>query len=745
MVVKLDCIYDLAAIDFSQQPEVGEKAIALSQLFKKGFSVLPGIVVSAQGLISLLGGEDQFSALSSFHLNFRDYKLLQKISEDLTKQVANATLDQQWCEEIWQQVSVWKTPHLILRPSPIFSHDQLSISGLWESQFCACEKQDIITGLKQVWQSLFCAQSLFYCQQQGIAWEEFGLAIIIQPAYSAIASGTFQAKPETWEIEAVKGLGQSLVRGEVLPEHYTINPKTHSVKSHQLGNQTRLYNLDSQLNVNFLKETETNILTSEKLLHLISLGANLKNTTQQNFSYEWILIKNQSNQEQDHNFKLYLTQFTVESSLDKPMTVSKSSTSLVILTGIGAAKGKATGDVYLLGKDDSNSFPKGGILVADKITTDSLALIKSAGGLITEVGGMTSHGAILARELNIPAVVGAKGAIQTLQGKEKVMVDGDRGEVLYPSQEETQTAEPPLFAEQKNSLLATPLMVNISQNHRATEVANLPVDGVGLLRSELMLLPLLQERSLSSWLSPPHRDDFIHKLAELIGKFAHAFFPRPVFYRSTDWLTVQEGENSVFGERGTYSYVKNSDFFSAQMFALRHLKHQGYSNINLILPFVRDVEEVKFCKTLLNEINLDCEVWIMAEVPSVVYLLEDYIEAGIQGIAIGTNDLTQLLFGVDREQGEFRQQFNECHPAMLRLLKSLIQTARNGGIRCSICGQGVSLYPELIDHLVSWGISSISVEEAAVGKVHDLIARSEKRILLDAARKQINNDDPYSP
>ncbi|MFW6357926.1 MAG: putative PEP-binding protein [Chroococcales cyanobacterium] len=740
MVVQVNSIYDLAAIDISQQSEVGEKAIALSQLLQKGFPVLPGIVVSPQLFVSLFWEENRFLGVSPFHLNFSDYQLLQKISEDLTKKVANVTLDPKWCEEIWQQVSVWKTPHLILRPSPIFSDHQAS--GLWESQFCSCNQEDIITGLKQVWQSLFRAQSLFYCQQKGIKWEELGLAIIIQPAYSAIASGTFQAQPKTWEIEAVKGLGQSLVRGEVLPECYTINPKTHAVKNHQLGNQTRLYDLDSQLQVKFLQEAEKKILTSEQLLHLISLGANLKTTTQQKFSYEWILIRHRSKQEQENDFKLYLTQFTVESSLSKPMTVSKSSTSPVILKGIGAAKGKATGEVYLFGTDDQKSFPKGGILVVDQITTESLALINSAGGLITEAGGMTSHGAILARELNIPAVVGAKGAIQTLQGKETVMIDGDKGEVSYPSHEETPIVEPPLFAEKKNSVLGTQLMVNVSQNHRATELANLPVDGVGLLRSELMLLPLLQERSLSSWLSPSHRDDFIHKLAELIGQFAHAFFPRPVFYRSTDWLTVQEGENSVFGDRGTYSYVKNSDFFSAQMFALRHLKHQGDCNINLILPFVREVEEVKFCKTLLNQMNLDCEVWIMAEVPSVVYLLEAYIKAGIQGIAIGTNDLTQLLFGVDREQGEFRQQFNECHPAMLKLLKNLIQTARNGGIGCSICGQGVSLYSELIDHLVRWGISSISVEESAVEKVYDLIARSEKRILLDAARKQINFDHP---
>lgn len=738
MVVKINGIYDVATIDISQQPEVGEKAIALSQILQKGFPVLPGIIVSRQILISLLGGKDQFSALSPFHLDFSNYEILQNTAEDLIQKVASATLEEEWLNQLWEEISTWKTSHLILRPSPIFLQDQGMISGLWESQFCACQKEDLITGLKQVWQSLFRAQSLFYCQQQEISWEELGLAIIIQPAYSAIASGTFQTKSKTLEIQAVQGLGHSLVRGEVLPERYIINPKTRSVKSHQPGNQTRIYHLESQLQVSSLKETKNAILAPEQLLQLISLGVTLKNTTQQNFFGEWILIKDPSHQRQDDNFKLYLTQLKLQTSLAKTMTASQSSPSPVILKGIGAAKGQATGNIYLLRKNAQATFPKGSILVAHKITTESVSLIKYASGLITEVGGMTSHGAILARELNIPAVVGAKGAIQTLQEKEKVMIDGDKGEVLYPSQTETQTTEPSLFVGKKNSVLATPLLINISQNNRATEIANLPVDGVGLLRSELMLLPLLQERSLSSWLSPSHRNNFIQKLAQLIGNFADPFFPRPIFYRSTDWLTVQQEDDSVFGERGTYSYVKNPDFFSAQMFALRHLQRQGYSNIKLILPFVRNVEEVEFCKTLLKEMNFECELWMMAEVPSVVYLLEDYIKAGIQGIAIGTNDLTQLLFGVDREQGEFRQQFNECHPAMLKLLKSLIQTARKEGIPCSICGQGVSLYPELIDYLVSWGISSISVEESAVERVYDLIARSEKRILLEAARQKIN-------
>ena len=737
MVVKRDCIYDLASIDNSQQPEVGEKAIALSQLLKNNYPILPGIVVSGQILSSLFEGEDHVS----LH-NFSDYETLQKTSQALIAKVLNFTFDPQWGERIFQRVSSWQTPHLILRPSLVFPHHQPSVSGLWESHFCACNQEAIMAGLKQVWQSLFRAPSLVYCQKKGIPWEEMGLAVIIQPAYSAIASGILEAQPKQWEIQAVQGLGQSLVRGEVSPELYFIYPKTHAITNHQLAHQNRLYYLDSQLQVKFLQGTEKRILTSEQLLPLISLGANLKNITQQPFSCEWILIKNQ---EQENNFKLYLTQFTVKPSRSQPMTVSKSSMSRVILKGMGAAKGTATGEVYRLGEDDDKAFPQGGILVAQKITTASLAFLQSASGLITETGGMTSHGAILARELNIPAVVGGEGAMKTLQGIEKVMVDGDKGEVLPPPKGEPKITKHPSFPEKKQSPLATQLMVNVSQSDRVAEIAKLPVDGVGLLRSELMILPLLQQRSLSSWLSASHRKEFIQQLATLIEQFAKAFFPRPIFYRSTDWLTVEEGEPSIFGERGTYSYGQNSDFFSAQMFALRRLKHQGYSNINLILPFVREVAEVKFCKTLLQELGMEsCHLWIMAEVPSVAYLLEDYMQAGIQGIAIGTNDLTQLLFGVDREKGEFREKFNECHPAMLQLLKTLIEKARNGGLGCSICGQGIALYPQLIDEVVRWGINSISVEESAVETVYDLIARSEKRMLLDAARKQINFDSPNS-
>lgn len=745
MVVKLSSLYDLETVNSAHREWVGEKAIALSQLLKEGYPILPGIVVGRQVLRSLFEEVGGLHSLSELNLDLNDYESLQQVAQELSQKIDQVNLPQKWCEEVYQKVAPWNSTVIILRPSLIVPSSENYAYSLLESSPCFCNTEEIAKGLKKVWKSLFRGQSLFYWQQQGIPWEELGLAIIMQPMASAIASGNLNLKEQQWQIQAVQGLGYSLVRGEVLPEIYEINPTTKQVQLHQLGYQTRIYHLNPLVSFSSLQENgKKAILTSQQLSRLIEIADQLQRHTDQNIYCEWTWLPESNQDGEKSTSGLYLTQFSIYSPASAENTMSVESTSPVIVKGIASAKGRATGKVYILGRDDEKTFPPGAVLVAKSLNTENLSLIKLAGGLVMESGGMTSHGAILARELNIPAVVGVKEATDILQQESEVTVDGDKGEVLRPSQGEKPGDEENLSWQRWEfqgsvPLIATELMINLSQRDRATAMARLPVDGVGLLRSELMLLDLLEARSLSAWLSVDHRDDLIDQLASFVGQFAEAFFPRPVFYRSTDWLSVQE-KNSP-SDRGTYSYVKNSDFFSAQMFALRHLQDQGYSNINLILPFVRSVEEVEFCKTLLTEIGVkkSCQLWMMAEVPSVVYLLSEYVAAGIEGIAIGTNDLTQFLLGVNREEEEGREQYNECHPAMLKLLRELIEKAKAEKIPCSVCGQGVVLYPKLLEDLVRWGITGVSVEASAIETVYSAIARSERRILLEAARKQLDS------
>jgi pyruvate,water dikinase len=181
--------------------------------------------------------------------------------------------------------------------------------------------------------------------------------------------------------------------------------------------------------------------------------------------------------------------------------------------------------------------------------------------------------------------------------------------------------------------------------------------------------------------------------------------------------------------------------FELELKALATVQQAGYSNIHLILPFVRTVEEFAFCRRKVEQAGLtdvsQFQLWIMAEVPSVLFLLPEYVKAGVAGISIGTNDLTQLLLGVDREQGQFARVFDERHPAVMRAIAQLIEMAKSAGIPCSICGQAPALYPEIIDKLVEWGITSISVEQEAVKRTYQAITRAEQRLILAAARREL--------
>ena len=732
--------YDLETLNPSQKQWVGEKAIALSQLAQKGEAIVPGIVVGSQVLRSFFEEGSVLSSLSELSGDFYHYETLQYIAQRLSQEIMKISLEGDGIKKLHQTVSQWEAPILILRPSLILPSSQPLASGLIASKWCFPNQEEMELGIKAIWKELLKASSLFYWQKQGINWENLGLAVIIQPLKKARVSGVLEVNSQEWKLQAVRGLGHSLVRGEVLPETYIINANSQAVKSHQLGHQTRVYQPDPMAG---LRASETEILktiiSSKELSQLTNFAENLQQTVGQSFDCEWVFGEESCGEEgQQNTSQLYLTQLSVKAT----MSPKKSSYSLIV-KGIGSATGRVTGQIYIPEKDGDQPFPRGGILVTENVTTQTLPLVKVAGGLVTESGGMTSHGAILARELQIPAVVGAKGAIEALDGEKTITVDGDTGEVLRTPEDAKTTGKKEVLATPpKIPHLATQLMVNVSQGDRAPELSRYPIDGVGLLRSDLMLLDLLNQQSLSSWLSSSHRDRFIEELAQLVGGFAQAFFPRPIFYRSTDWLTLHHHDSTLLGERGTYSYLQQSDFLTAQMFALKHLQHQGYYNINLILPFVRSIEEVNFCKTLLKEVGIEesCQMWMMAEIPSVIYLLEEYIEVGIEGIAIGTNDLTQLLLGVDREQGKFRDKYNERHPAVLRMLKQLIEKAQAGKIPCFVCGQGVVLYPDLVDNLVRWGVTGISVEESGIEKVSHSIARSEKRILIEAARKQLKDN-----
>ncbi|GAB1541954.1 phosphoenolpyruvate synthase [Scytonema sp. NUACC21] len=784
----MDKLYWLNQIKLQDRTKVGEKAFHLSKIMQRGYPVVPGFVVSAEVLQEFLETLNSSEALvadlphSSFHLDVANWRQLQQVAGRFRREIIKANLPPRLLSTILEAAKELKSSCLIFRPSvivPTARNGLGNISGLLESQICQYDEQAIAFALKQAWSQVFRAKSLVYWQWAGIDLREINLGVIVQPIQSAIASGLLCANSSTWEILATWGLGKTISQGEVLPDVYYIQPETGVVREQQIGNKTIAYRIpnagsvlvqkDSCLVTDFLNEDQQKqyALPEEFLQQLTQLASQLVREIGENFTLEWTISHETATK------TLYLTQVSA------PQFAVPNFQSL---KGLGAAAGYAiaTAHVIVNLKQKPEQIPKGGLLVLPTITPDWLPLLHNVAGIVTEQGGLTSHAAILARELGIPAVVNVLNATSIIQTGDRLQIDGERGEIYrVPKEEEIGHEDKEATIQgskdmgtgfmEKNSpplphpatpyfplsvqlpIIATQLLVNLSQPSAIEKAQNLPVDGVGLLRSELMVLNILEGKHPHIWLREGNQARLLELWRDAILQFVRAFEPKPVFYRSLDWRSHElpslqdsllTSAQSMLGERGTFSYVRNPAIFEIELAALAEVQKAGYSNIHLLLPFVRTVKEFSFCQEKVEQAKLTQErqfqLWIMAEVPSILFLLPEYVKAGVQGISIGTNDLTQLLLGVDREQGHLGKAFNERHPVVMNAIAQLIKMAQDANIPCSICGQAPAIYPEIIDQLVRWGISSISVEPEAVERTYQAIARAEQRVILEAARRQLN-------
>jgi len=371
---------------------------------------------------------------------------------------------------------------------------------------------------------------------------------------------------------------------------------------------------------------------------------------------------------------------------------------------------------------------------------------------VTDAGGMTSHAAIVSREMGLPCIVGTRQATTVLRDGMLVTVDASSGRVLEGEvavAAPAQAGAPAAGQGGERIVTATKVLVNLGEPEQARDVAARHVDGVGLLRAEFMLLSALQGTHPRRLIEEGRGDEFVERMAEQLRIFAEAFYPRPVIYRSTDFRTNEfrglaggdayepHEENPMIGLRGAYRYVRAPEAFKLELEVLRQVR-QAFPNLHLMIPFVRTGSELRACKGLIDESGLsserDFELWVMAEVPSIVYWLEEYAALGVVGASIGSNDLTQLVLGVDRDNEMLAPLFDERDRAVTGTIHAIIEECHRLGLRASICGQAPSVYPEYADTLVRFGIDSISVNPDVIEQARYNIAAAERRLLLDAER-----------
>ncbi|HEY9729437.1 MAG TPA: putative PEP-binding protein, partial [Chroococcales cyanobacterium] len=738
-------LYWLDRIQPSERSLVGSKAFDLSQLLQQGgYPVIPSFVVPAiafwEFLELLSKTEPLLSDLphSFFHVNVESSRQLQQVAQQIRHKITTTALASGLTSSLFAATEVVQAPVAILHPSlsvpslnglvnstfetrpsalNIANSLHSSPTGLLESHTCWYQPESLTQALKRVWAELFRARSLFYWQRHGIGIHQLNLAVLVQPVWEAIASGTIDAKLTEWNIQATWGIGKAIARGEVLPDIYQLHAQTGTLKTQDLGSKTRAYRLNTVnvvaseelresdtltatgLQAYFLSEEQQKqyALDEKYLKQLIEISRRLAAEFTPTFSLEWSLYQTPGSSEP----QLYITQFipqyrTISSQLVMSSQSPPPHVTPQLLRGLPAASGRVTAPTQVLSSDllhqNLKSILPGRILVSTSITPDWLSVLRSAAGIVTEQGGMTSHAAIIARELGIPAVVGVTGATQLIQTGEVVVVDGDQGEIQrLASRDWGAKPENDSILDTKSSMphpqfpIATQLFVNLSLPNSLERAVGLPVDGVGLLRSELLMLDVSENLHPSEWLRQGLQRELVERLAQRIMQFAAAFTPRPVYYRSLDWRShefsllvgdpsASEPEvNPVLGLHGTRRYLIDPTYFDLELDALAQVYSHGYTNVQLILPFVRSVEEFTFCRTRVQQAGLtdhpNFQLWIMAEVPSVLFLLPDYVKAGVQGISIGTNDLTQLLLAVDRDREPLGSALDAGHPAVRRAIE----------------------------------------------------------------------------
>jgi pyruvate,water dikinase len=365
---------------------------------------------------------------------------------------------------------------------------------------------------------------------------------------------------------------------------------------------------------------------------------------------------------------------------------------------------------------------------------------------------MTCHAAIVSRELGIPCVVGAGDATTKLRNGELVTVDATHGAVYEGELEIADETEPAAATSGGSAapVTATQLLVNLSEPSQIERAAKLDVDGCGLLRAELMVLEALEGRHPRLLIEQGKTDEFVKRMGDALTSFAEAFAPRPITYRTIDFRSNEfrgleggdrfepEESNPMIGYRGALRYMREPDLFGLELAAIKHVWDAGHTNFHVMLPFVRTPRELKACRDMMRAEGLldrpGFELWVMAEVPSVYFHLERYAALGVKGISIGSNDLTQLMLGADRDSEMVAELFDERDAGVADYLRLLIPRARELGLATSICGQAPSVHREYAQLLVETGIDAISVNIDAVDKAKRLIASAERRLMLDAAR-----------
>lgn len=753
-------VRDISTLRVEDADAAGGKGANLGELVAAGLPVPPGFVLMRNCYLDSIRAGGVNADIAALHREALDAVAhparLADLCEQMRALVQKAGMDEAVRREVITAYRSLGSEAVVAVRSSATGEDgrEASFAGMNATTTNVCGDGELMDAVLCCWMSLFSSRAVTYRASRGITAEP-AMAVVVQEMISSEKAGVaFTADPSTGSedhlvIEAAFGLGEVVVSGQVVPDTYVVSKDDFELLDVRIGikpfmrirgsdGHDELVDLDDdQANARVLDDHEVRRIAE------LALAAEAHNGCPQDT--EWAIA----------DAKVFVVQARPITTLAQRHHDSPPSNAPLI-RGLAAAPGTASGSVRILSDPtDGTRLLEGEVLVAPMTNPDWLPTIRRAAALVTDTGGMTCHAAIVARELGVPCVTGTRTATTDLRDGDTVTVDGTHGRVLA-GQINGSAARTEIKAHREIApviaaapITGTRVYVNLAISQSAETVAAQGADGVGLLRAEFMLTEALGGRHPRDLIAVGEQHALVENMVTSVGQIAAAFTPRPVIYRATDFRSnefrgLQGGEkfepiehNPMIGYRGCFRYVKEPDLFSLELEALSRIREQ-YPNVHLMIPFVRTRWELEECLALVDASPLgrqrNLHRWIMAEVPSVVYWLPEYIGMGIDGVSIGSNDLTQLVLGVDRDSDICAELFDESDLAVLEAIGRIITTARAHGITSSLCGQAPSTNPAFAEHLVRMGITSVSVNPDALDSARRVIAAAEQRMLLDNIR-----------
>lgn len=743
----------------------GGKGANLGELTRAHFPVPPGFVVGAPAYAAVCDAEDLRPRLSALlqDLDVEDSLALAAASKAARELIDEAEIPEPVAQAIRDAYAELGDGVAVAVRSSATAEDtaELSFAGMHDSFLNVRGTDALLGAIRACWRSLFGARTIYYRAKQGMPQAGMDIAVVVQLQIDSKRSGVmFTSDPVTGDpdaltIEASVGLGETIVSGQVTPDRYVIRKRDGEVLLRSLEHKELAIEVDGSGGTRSRTldpdEAAGSSLGDADVVALCKLGHDVEAHYGTPQDVEWAI---------DDAGAFWLVQSRPITTLGSHAEAQAPQAGTLLVRGLAASPGQAAGPVrIILSPLDGADLVDGEVLVAPMTTPDWVPLLRRASALVTDSGGITCHAAIVARELGIPAVVGTTNATQVLKDGQRVAVDGARGVVMpataaglatTPVVASAQATNPVAVAPAAPPITGTKVLLNLSDPGGAAAAAELPSDGVGLLRAELMMVHALGGDHPQMLVDEGRTAEAIERMTSSIETFAIAFAGRPVTYRSIDFRSnefrgLRGGEavepqeaNPMIGLRGALRALLHPEVFQLELAALNAVWDRGGTNVRLMLPFVRSANEFERCRELVAQSGLldrrGFELWVMAEVPSVLFELDRYAALGVAGISVGSNDLTQLLMAADRDSALVSEAFDTASPAVLEYLDQLLGRASELGLQTSICGQAASVDGVVVERLVQAGIGSVSVTPDALQRTRRVVASSEQRLLLRAAR-----------